>query len=183
MKRTLTVTLLIAALVVFTGCSKDKEKENLRSEVTALQEQVTQLESQNKDLKAQLDQATLKTADEKRQAEDLTKALETRLIHQEMTDFEISPAVPNESGWLIVDGEHTYTLTGHTAATKVTFYWADGNESYKPNLLGEDTNGKDGWSWKGTLPFGNMRAFWAEVQYPGGLTVNSAVLPLRSGGK
>jgi len=177
------VVLMFAALIVITGCSKDKEKENLRSEVSTLQEQVTRLETENKDLKAQLDQATLKNADEKRQSEDLTKALEARLIHQELNQFQITPALPTDSGWLIADGEHTYTLSGHKAATQVTFYWADGSDSYKPRLLGQDKNGADGWSWKGTLPFGNMRAFWAEIEYPGGITVHSAVLPLRSGGK
>lgn len=183
MKRTVLVTLLIAALAFATGCSKDKEKAELRSQVATLQEQVTQLEGQTKDLKNQLDQATLKTADDKRQAEDMQKAMEVRLLHHPMNEFTITPSVATENGWLMVDGEHTFTLNGHTGATKVTFFLGEERDGFKPQQLGVDSNSKDGWSWKGALPSGNMRAFWAEVQYPGGVTVKSGVLPLRSSGK
>lgn len=183
MKRTILVTLLIAALTFAAGCSKDKEKADLRSQVATLQEQVTQLEGENKDLRAQIDQATLKLADENRQSEDLQKALEVRLLHHPMTEFTVTPSVATENGWLMVDGEHTFTLNGHTGATKVTFYWAEDRDDFKPQQLGVDSNSKDGWSWKGALPSGNLRALWAEVQYPGGVKVQSGVLPLRSSGK
>lgn len=184
MKRAVLVALLIGAVALTAGCSKkDQEKEDLRNEVTMLKEQVTQLENQNKELKTQLDEAILKNTDQTRQTEDQQKALELRLIHHPLSEFTINPAAATEGGWLMVDGERTFTLTGHTGATKVTFYWGESSNDFKPQQLGVDSNGKDGWSWKGSLPFGNMRAFWAEVQYPGGVTVRSGVLPLRSTGK
>lgn len=183
MKRTVLATLLIVAVALMAGCSKDKEKEALRSEVATLGEQVKQLETQIKDLQSQLDQATLKNTDQARQSEDLEKALQLRLMHHPLSEFTITPSAPTEGGWLLVDGERTYTLAGHSGATKVTFYWADSSNDYKPQQLAVDSNGKDGWSWAGNLPSGLMRAFWAEVQYPGGVTVKTGVLPLRSTGK
>lgn len=183
MRRTVLVTLLIAALALVAGCGKDKEKVDLRSQVATLQEQVTQLETETKDLKNQLDQATLKMTDEKRQGEDLEQALDVRLLHHPLTEFTISPSAATENGWLILDGQRTFTLSGHEGATKVVFYWAQASDDFKPQQLAVDSNGEDGWSWSGALPSGNMRAFWAEVQYPGGVKVQSGVLPLRSSGK
>lgn len=182
-KRTVRVTLLILALALMAGCSKDKEKEALRSQVATLEEQVKRLETQANDLKSQLDQAVLRSANQLRQAEDVQKALELRLMHHPLSEFSITPSVPTEDGWLVVDGEHTYTLAGHTGATRVAFYWAEASNDFIPQQLGVDANGQDGWSWTANLPFGSMRAFWAEVQYPAGVTVKSGVLPLRSTGK
>ncbi|MFZ5814931.1 MAG: hypothetical protein ACOY93_06465 [Bacillota bacterium] len=184
MKRAVLAALVVAAMVLSVGCSKkDTEKEDLRSQVAALQEQVTKLEKERNDLKSQLDQVTLKSTDEQRQAEDLQKALEVRLLHHPLTEFTIEPAVITESGWLMVDGEHTYKLAGHSGASKVVFFWAEAGNDFRPQQLGEDTNGANGWSWTGSLPFGNQRAFWAEIHYPGGVKVMSGVLPLRSSGK
>lgn len=183
MRRTVLVTLLIAVMAIFTGCSKDTEKEELRQQVTELQDQVKELETQNQDLKSQLDQAALKLADQNQLKDDLAKALETRLLHHPLSEFSISPSVSTDNGWLLVDGEHTYTLGGYSGASKVLFYWADESNAFKPTEAGADSNGTNGWSWTGTLPPGNMRAFWAEAHYPGNVVVKSGVLPLRSTGK
>lgn len=183
MRRTVLVTLLIVGLALFTGCSKDQEKTDLQNQVTQLTEQVAQLEAQNADLKTQLDEAVLKLSNERQQASDLQKAMEVRLLHHPLTEITISPSVAIENGWMIVDGEHTFTLAGHTGASKVVFYWAESGNDFKPQQLGVDTNVKDGWTWTGSLLPGHMRALWAEAYYPGGVKIQSAVLPLRSGGK
>lgn len=183
MKRFVLVTLLMVSVALMAGCSKNKETEALRSQVTTLQAQVKELESQTTDLRSQLDRATLKNTQQQREAEDEQKALEVRLMHQPLSEFTIAPSVPTEGGWLMVDGLHSYTLNGHAGASRVAFYWADSTNDFKPQQLGVDTDGTDGWSWAFNLPSGNMRALWAEVQYPGGVTVKSAVLPLRSTGK
>lgn len=183
MKRSVLVAALIALLALSTGCSKKKETEALQKQVTTLQEQVTELEGKNQELQTQLDRALLKNATQRHDLEDLQQALEVRLRNHPLTEFSISPEVRNENGWLLVDGAHTFTLVGHEQASKVLFFWAEAGDNFKPQALGQDTTGKDGWSWTGSLTPGHVRAFWAEIHYPNGVMIKSSALPLRSSGK
>lgn len=176
--------LLLALALVATGCSKSKDKEQeLRTEIAQLEAQLKQAENRNKDVAEQAEKAALKAAEDMRQLEETLNAFKTRLIHNETEAFKIDPAAPAENGWLLIDGERTFTLLGHANATKVSFYWADGNAGMRPQLLAEDTNGRDGWTWKGILPFSTMKAFWAEAHYPGNIKIISPVLPIKNAGK
>lgn len=183
MRRSVLVAALILLLALSTGCSKKKETEALKEQVTALQAQVTALEGEKQELQNQLDRAVLKNTTQRHDLEDLQKALEVRLMHHPLSEFSISPQVHSENGWLLVDGAHTFTLNGHEHATKVQFFWAEAGDNFKPQSLDQDTNGKDGWTWTGSLTPGHVRAFWAEVHYPGGVVIKSSALPLRSSGK
>lgn len=185
MKRpvTLAMILLVTVALFGAGCSKSTKEAKLQGAAAELEAQVQKLESSSKDLQEQMAKAALKAEEERRLAEDLLRAHQIRLMHSAADAFRVEPAGPTDNGWLILDGERTFTLTGHTGASKVRFYWADANGGLKPQLLGEDTVSTNGWAWKGVLPFGNMKAFWAEVHYPGGVIVNSSVLAIRNGGK
>lgn len=180
----LLVILLVTFALFSAGCSKNKEKQaSLEGEIAALQAQIKQIETKNNDLASEAEKAALKVAEEKRQLEEALKAYELRLMHNPFDAFRIEPNVPIENGWMLIDGDRSFILLGHTGATKVNFYWADSATGLRPQLLGEDTNGNNGWVWKGSLPFGAAKAFWAEVHYSGGVKVNSPVLPIRSAGK
>jgi outer membrane murein-binding lipoprotein Lpp len=188
MKRGIAVglALLAAAALLVAGCSKEKEKQKqLEAQVSQLQAQVQGLETQRQTAKADADQAALKSADDKRQMEENAASLQTRLMLQPLNAWEIRPGSLQENGWLIIDGDRTYNLNGYEGARTVRFFFAQyvQNQDPKPTLLGEDTNGSDGWSWTGPLPSGNMKAVWAEVAYGSGVKVNSPVLPIRAGGK
>lgn len=187
MKRSfiLMTVALVALSLVASGCSSKakKEKAALQGEIAGLQAQVKQLEDQEKSARSETEKAALKTAEERVHREEFIKALELRLMHNPLEEFKIEPYAGTENGWLIIDGERTFTLFGHPGATKVQFYWVDKGAAGTPQLLGEDSAGKDGWAWRGTLPYGIMKAFWAEIHYSGGLTVKSGVLPIRHGGK
>lgn len=178
------LALLVAAGLVVAGCGKEKKSlSNLQGEVAQLEAKVRQVEDRNKEMLAQADQAALKAQQEKAQLEDNIKSLQLRLMHHPMEEFKVEPYVTIENGWLIMDGPHTFTLYGYPDASKVRFFWADGTAGLTPQLLGEDTDGKNGWSWSGTLPFGPVKTFWAEIQFSGGSKTVSSVLPVRSGGK
>jgi cell division protein FtsB len=180
----LLVILLVSFALLSAGCSKNKQKQaSLQGEIAALQAQIKQIETKNNDLVGEAEKAALRAAEEKRQLEEALKAYEMRLMHNPFDAFKIEPNVPIENGWMLIDGDRSFTLLDHTGATKVSFYWANSGTGLKPQLLGEDTNEKDGWVWKGSLPFGAAKAFWAEVHYPGGIKVTSSVLPIRSAGK
>lgn len=185
MKRpvSLAMVLLVAVALIGAGCSKASKEAKLQGTAAELQAQVQKLETSNKDLQEQMARGALKAEEERRLAEDLLRAHQVRLMHASADAIRVEPAGPIDNGWMILDGERTYTLPGHAGASKARFFWADANDSLKPQLLGEDTTGKDGWSWKGIVPFGNMKAFWAEIHYPGGVVVNSPVLAMRNGGK
>lgn len=182
--RTALLTLVVAALAVTSaGCSKEKEKTELQGQIAQLESRIKEMETKAKEAADLADKASLQMANEKRELEEELKASQVRLMHHPIEEITVQPAASMENGWLIIDGQRTYTLSGHTGATRVRFYWADAEGDRKANLLGEDTYGADGWSWTGTLPFGTTKAFWAEVQYPGGVKTVSAALPVRSGGK
>lgn len=186
MKRGMAIAAVLLALAVVaatvTGCSKEKTVPE--TEFAAVQNRVRELEAVEKDLREQLDKFGLKAAESQQSLKDEALAMETRLMHQPLTNIAVKPAAPVENGWLLIDGERTYTLQGFAGAQKVRFNWAPaGAGAATPELLGEDTKGSDGWSWTGTLRPGNMKALWAEVEYAGGVKVTSAVLPIRSPGK
>lgn len=178
----LAVAVLMMAALSLTGCSKDKQtKESLQGEIAQLQSQAKQAEEKQKQLASDAEKAALRAAEERVLLEDQIKALQIRTLLQRPEAFRIEPFAPSENGWLIIDGERTYTLFGYPEAQKVVFYWAvPASEAQK---LGEDTNGKDGWTWRGTIPPGNLRAFFAEIHYAGGIKTFSPVLAIRSGGK
>lgn len=178
----LALTILTIAALALTGCSKDKQsKETLQGEIAQLKTELKQSEDRQKQLTSDADKAALKASEEKVLLEDALKAFELRTLLQRPDAFRIEPFAPTDNGWLIIDGEHAYTLFGYPEATKVVFYWAVPKS--EPQKLGEDTTGKDGWTWRGTIPPGNLRAFFAEIHYPAGIKVFSPVLALRSGGK
>lgn len=186
MRRSATLILaLTAALVLFgTGCSKAKtESDTLRGQLAEAQTQAKQAEERQKELLAQIDKSQLERAQEKVKADEAQRSLQLRLIHSPLEAFKVEPYASVENGWLVIDGERTYTLYGYPEAARVRFFWADANTGLKAQLLGEDSDGRNGWSWQGTLPFGIAKAFWAEIQYPTGVTAISPVLPVRNGGK
>lgn len=186
MKRLTLVLCLIVMAVVMSGCSSKKEKEAnqaLNVEVAKLRAEIIQLEAKQADLTAEVQRATLRASDDKVLVDERLKAADMRLIHQGLDKFRVNPAPMNENGWMLVSGEHTYTLLGFPDASLVKFFWADGQAGLSPRLLGEDTSGSDGWSFTGTVPFSIAHALWAEVHYPGGIKTTSAVLPLRTAGK
>ncbi len=177
----LAVAVLAALTLTVTGCSKKKSPENLQGEIARLQADLKLAEDKNKQLVQDAERAALKASEEKVTLEDAIRALQMRTMLQRTDTFKVEPFAPTENGWLIIDGEHTYTLQGYADAQKVVFFWAVPNS--EPQKLGEDTNGKDGWTWRGTIPPGNMRAFFAQVHYAGGVSTYSPVLAMRSGGK
>lgn len=178
----LALALLAAVALLAAGCSKKKDEETEKSLAEA-KARAEELQTKLAELTKQIQDGGLKAAEERRLLEEATRAYEIRLMHQRTDEFKVEPYSPTENGWLVLDGPHTFTLQGHPKATKVQFYWANGNSGLNPELLGEDASGADGWSWHGSLPPGNSKAFWAEVHYPGGIKVTSAVLAVRSGGK
>lgn len=183
MKRGAALTLAILAAVTLTisGCSKKKSTENLQGEIAQLQAQLKQAEEKQKQVVEDAERAALKAAEEKVILDDAIRALQMRTLLQRTDAFKVEPFAPTENGWMIIDGQHTFTLLGYPEAQKVVFYWAVPNS--EPQKLGEDSNAKDGWVWQGTIPPGNMRAFFAQVHYAGGISTYSPVLALRSGGK
>lgn len=179
------ILALTAALALFgTGCSKaKKEADTLRGQLAEAQSQMKQAEERQKELLAQIDKSQLERAQEKVRADEAQRALQLRLMHSPLEAFKVEPYAPQENGWLVIDGERTYTLYGYPEASKVRFFWADANTGLKSQLLGEDSDGRNGWAWQGVLPYGLAKAFWAEIHYPGGVTAFSPVLPIRNGGK
>lgn len=181
MKRGVTVlcALVAAAALLVAGCSKDK---NQQAEVTRLQTQVKDLETQLQTARGDLDKAALKAADERRQQEDAIAAYQLRLMHQPLDKWDVQPDPRTENSWFLIDAESTFQLKGYPTAKSVKFYWAAFDDR-TPHLLFTDTDGKDGWKYKGTLPSGTMKAFWAEVELANGTTEKSPVIPIRGGGK
>jgi outer membrane murein-binding lipoprotein Lpp len=184
MKRgvTFSLALLVSTALLVAGCSKDQTKQ-LQTQVSQLQTQVQGLEAQQQAAKTDADKAALAAADEKRRLEDQAAALEARLMHQPLDAWTINPAAVPENGWLLLDGDRTYTLKGYPEARAVRFYFEAYGQNKAPVLLGQDTSGQDGWSWTGPLPAANLKTVWAEIEYAGGVKVTSPVLPIRSAGK
>lgn len=177
--------LVLLASLFLVGCGKKEktEKQALEVENARLQAQVKQLEAKQSELTEAAQRAALKNTDELLKLEDALLALKLRVMHVPLEQFRILPEPVYDNGWAVISGVHTFTLLAHANATKVQFYWADATTGLAPRLLSEDSNGKDGWSYTGVLPFSTRHALWAEVHYPNGLKVTSAVLPLRSAGK
>ncbi len=166
-----------------TGCSKDQDKQKLQGQVAQLEAELKALEEENAALRTQADKAALQATNEKRLLQEELTASEIRLLFDPIDQFQIEPYAATENGFLLISGERTYTLIGYPKATKVQFYWKDVDADGEPQLLGEDTDGRDGWSWTGSLPYAHTKAFWAEIHYPGGIKTTSAVLPIRNPGK
>lgn len=178
------VALVVTVGLMVSGCGKDKKAvTNLQGELAQAQVKVKQLEERQKELLDQANKVGLQHQQERMLLESAMKAMQVRLIHNPLEEFKVEPYAALENGWLILDGERTFTLFGYPEANLVRFYWSDGGPGSKGTLLGEDRNGKDGWSWRGALPVHPVKAFWAEIHYPGNIVAKSAVLPIMSPGK
>jgi len=186
MKHLTWILCICVVVVVGAGCGAKKEKEAIQAlnvEVAQLRAEIKQLESKQAEQLAEAQRAGLKASDEKVSIDERLKAANLRLIHQGLDQFRVTPVPTHENGWLLVSGEHTYTLLGFSDASFVKFYWADGQVGLSPQLLGEDRSGANGWSFTGTVPLSIAHALWAEIHYPGGISTTSSVLPLRNAGK
>jgi|GEM_PF-2699658 len=173
--------ILVALVILTTGCSKEKKQQ--AEEITKLQGQVKELETQLEQKKKQQADEGLKAAVDQRTMEEKMDAMQVRLLHQFTEQLTVAPAAQVDNGWFLVSGERTVTLKGNEKAAKVRFYLTDPAGGAAQELLGEDTNGSDGWSWSGPLSLGGTKALWAEAEYAGGVRLKSAVLPMKHLGK